>query len=134
MDSKFTVAVSRGSRELTAYEKMAAKRYGDGEKVEPGATYDVTWWAIVDVHNEYSLQNQDYTVCVIGTEEGSFYTASEAFTKTLEEMWEQARDTAADNNEDYAAIRIRVSQKQSKKDTKKKFLVASFVKAIPCQP
>lgn len=131
MENKdFKVTVRNSSRALTGAERMQVQRYGDGEKIEPGKTYEVLWYAIAEVHNEYSQQNTDYEVCVLGTAEGAVYTASESFTKTIGEIYDQASDSWADDAPDcdMPPIVIKVNQKQSKKDSKKKFLVCAFVK------
>lgn len=129
-NKEFNVTVKDSSRNLSGAENMQVKRYGDGEKLEAGRMYKVLWYAIADVHNDYSTQNTDYEVCVIGTPEGVVYTASESFTKTIQEIYEQASESWDNDSPECVMppIIIKVNQKQSKKDSKKKFLVCAFVK------
>lgn len=131
MESKeFKVTVVNSSRALTGAERMQVKRYGDGEKIEPGKMYEILWYAIAEIHNEYSQQNTDYEVCVLGTPDGAVYTASESFTKTIQEIYEQARESWDNDSPECVMppLIIKVNQKQSKKDSKKKFLVCAFVR------
>lgn len=78
-------------------------------------------WAVVEVHNEKSKQNQDYTVFVIEDKSGDMYaTSSESLVNAFMDIYEEMEG----EDEEYE---IRIFGIDSKNYSGQKFLTCTMV-------
>lgn len=99
----YTAKVTYSNRELTAREKIAFKDFESFEKlndvVKEPIVLSVTNVISVQVHNEHSKQNTDYTVYVVETNNGTYRTGSETFFQAycdiVDELNEAGEDTSS---------------------------------------
>ena len=103
--------ITSSLRELTAREKIVYKNV-DGQKLNeiinndnPSIDLDVENIVELQVHNERSKGNNDYTVYVIDTKDGSRYrTGSETFYTKAKEIYRELQ--AANELENGFVLRV----------------------------
>ena len=125
----FSVTFHSASREMSTREKLKIRDISDSTKLDEvtsnGNTVIITpvAYAILNVHNEKS-DSKDYHTYVIEDKDGTkYYTGSEPFWDSFEEIWE-AMD---DSEEDIGTWSIKVYKKDSKNYKGKQFLTCTIV-------
>lgn len=100
----YTAKVTYSNKELTAREKIAYKDFegctklNDIVKQGESLTLDIANVIRVDVHNEHSKQNTDYSVYVVVTADGNKYRTGsasffESYCDIIDELNEAGEDT-----------------------------------------
>ena len=122
----YEVKIRETSKELTPRERIRMKDFTNAVQLDEACaegsfilTPDA--YAILDVHNERSKEDKDYTKYLIVDKSGNkFITGSNSFYKALMEIWTEIADT-----EDEFSIEVyRVPSKNYKG---KFFLTCSLV-------
>lgn len=124
----FSVTFHSASREMSAREKLKIRDISDATKLDEvtsnGNTLIITpvAYAILNVHNEKS-DSKDYHTYVIEDKEGTkYYTGSEPFWESFEEIW----DVMVESGEDIGTWSIKVYKKDSKNYKGKQFLTCTI--------
>lgn len=95
----FTVTIKESSKQLTAKERVQIKATNGATRIdkatEEGHVYiDVDYYAILNVHNENS-DNEDYDQLLIVAKDGERYvTGSESFTDAFLDIMGDMADEA----------------------------------------
>lgn len=123
----YNAKVTYSKLELTAREKIAIKDFetatklNDIIKAEP-IILPIKNVVKVEVHNEHSQQNKDYSVFIIVTEDNKTYrTGSESFFDSYVDII----DELADMGEDTSVVKFKL-YKQSSKNFDGDFIKASL--------
>lgn len=91
----YSVKIREASRDLTAKEKIALKDYSNATPLDTALndidvlTITPVAYVILDVHNEKSKQDKDYTKYVIIDNAGNkFVTGSESFFTSFKDIFD----------------------------------------------
>ena len=122
----YEVKIRETSKELTPRERIRMKDFTNAVQLDEACaegsfilTPDA--YAILDVHNERSKEDKDYTKYLIVDKSGNkFITGSNSFYKALMEIWSEIADTG----EEFSVEVYRVPSKNYKG---KFFLTCSLV-------
>lgn len=122
----YEVKIRETSKELTPRERIRMKDFTNAVQLDEACadgsfvlTPDA--YAILDVHNERSKEDKDYTKYLIVDKAGNkFITGSNSFYKALMEIWSEIADTG----EEFSVEVYRVPSKNYKG---KFFLTCSLV-------
>ena len=122
----YQVSIREVSREMTPRERIKIKDFTNATQLDTACeegsfilTPDV--YAILDVHNERSKEDKDYTKYIILDKAGNkFITGSNSFFKSFLEIWEEMAPLGED-------FEIEVYKVPSKNYKGKSFLTCSIV-------
>ena len=125
----YSVKVRECSKQLTAKEKIAIKDFSNAIALDSAITDDTpiilspAYYAILDVHNEHSANDKDYTKYLIVDNSGSKYiTGSNSFfTSFIDIFTEMAQEASG---EDYS---IECYRRPSQNYKGKSFLTCSII-------
>ena len=127
MSANFTTTIRESSCELTARERIKVKDTSSAIQLDELVTetdpfiFSPKDYAIIDVHNENSKSDKDYTKYIIIATDGKRYiTGSETLFRNFIDIFTEMRDI----DEDYE---IEVYKKPSKNYTGKTFLTCALV-------
>lgn len=126
MAMDYQVTIRETSKELSARERIKIKDFTNAMQLDE-ATNDGSivitpdCYAILDVHNERSEKDKDYSKYLIIDKAGNkFITGSNSFFKSLMEIWEEMTPTGEE-------FSIEVYKVPSKNYKGKSFLTCSIV-------
>ena len=126
MAMDYEVKIRETSKELSARERIKIKDFTNATQLDE-ATADGSFvitpdfYAILDVHNEKSEKDKDYTKYLLIDKAGNkFVTGSNSFFKSLMEIWEEMTPTGEE-------FSIEVYKVPSKNYKGKSFLTCSIV-------
>lgn len=124
----YSVKVRECSKELTAKEKIAIKDFTNAVALDSAITDDTPiivnpdYYAILDVHNEHSQNDKDYTKYIIVDKSGTKYvTGSNSFFTSFIDIFTEMSAEAP--GEDYA---IECYRRPSQNYKGKSFLTCSI--------
>ena len=103
----YSVKVRECSKQLTAKEKIAIKDFSNAIALDSAITDDTpiilspAYYAILDVHNEHSANDKDYTKYLIVDNSGTKYvTGSNSFFTSFIDIFTEMQQEAP--GEDYS--------------------------------
>lgn len=126
MAMDYEVKIRETSKELTPRERIMVKDFSNATQLDEACaegSFIITpdAYAILDVHNERSKEDKDYTKYLVLDKAGNkFITGSNSFFKSLMEIWEEMGATG----EEFSVEVYRVPSKNYKG---KSFLTCSIV-------
>ena len=124
----YTATIIESSSELSAKEKIALKDLSnaiglDVETENGSMVFAPTAYAVLQIHNERSKNEKDYTKFIVIDDNGNKYvTGSKSFWQAFTEIWESMKADAP--GELYS---IEVYKKPSRNYQGKAFLTCSIV-------
>lgn len=125
----YSVKVRECSKQLTAKEKIAIKDFTNAIALDSVITDDTpiilspAYYAILDVHNEHSANDKDYTKYLIVDNSGSKYvTGSNSFFTSFIDIFTEMQQEAP--GEDYS---IECYRRPSQNYKGKSFLTCSII-------
>lgn len=124
----YKVEIVHSTKELTVREKIRIKdlsnaiQLDEATQSEGNLVIDFDYYAILKVHNDFSMGDKDYNRYVIVDKGGNkFVTGSESLMTSLEEIVNEMVDAGETDFE------IEVYRKDSKNYTGKQFLTCTIV-------
>lgn len=125
----YSVKVRECSKQLTVKEKIAIKDFSNAIALDSAITDDTpialspAYYAILDVHNEHSQNDKDYTKFLIVDNSGNKYvTGSNSFFTSFIDIFNEMQQEAP--GEDYS---IECYRKPSQNYKGKSFLSCSII-------
>lgn len=125
----YSVKVRECSKQLTVKEKIAIKDFSNAIALDSAITDDTpialspAYYAILDVHNERSQNDKDYTKFLIVDNSGNKYvTGSNSFFTSFIDIFNEMQQEAP--GEDYS---IECYRKPSQNYKGKSFLTCSII-------
>ena len=122
----YQVIIRESSKELTPRERIMMKDFTNATQLDEACAegaFVITpdSYAILDVHNERSKEDKDYTKYIVLDKAGNkFITGSNSFFKSLMEIWEEMAGTGEE-------FSIEVYRVPSKNYKGKSFLSCSII-------
>lgn len=125
----YSVKLRECSKQLTVKEKIAIKDFSNAIALDSAITDDTpialspAYYAILDVHNEHSQNDKDYTKFLIVDNSGNKYvTGSNSFFTSFIDIFNEMQQEAP--GEDYS---IECYRKPSQNYKGKSFLTCSII-------
>lgn len=123
----YSTKIVETSKELTKKERIKLKEMNGGESLDMLTMNDNSieitpdYYAVIEVHNEKSKGDKDYTKYVVVDKDGTVYiTGSNSFWESFKNIAEEM----GDDDEDYS---IKVFSKPSKNYQGKSFITCSII-------
>ena len=122
---EYSVTIKETSKELSKRERIALKEttamnsIDAISQIDNDLTFDVEYYAILEIHNEKAKDNTDYENLVIHATNGEFYyTGSKSFIKSFINIATEMGDEA---------FGIKVYRRPSKNYANKEFISCTIV-------
>lgn len=113
--TEYSAKITDSSRTLSAKEKIMLKDFSNANQLDDceGVQINVDFFATIEVHNERSKGEHDYTKFVVVDKDGTRYiTGSKSFISQLTDLADDVYEAQADG-EDIELI-VQVIKKDSK--------------------
>lgn len=125
----YSIKVRECSKSLTVKEKIAIKDFSNAIALDSAITEDTpivvspAYYAVLDVHNEHSANDKDYTKFIIVDTSGNKYvTGSNSFFTSFIDIYNEMQEEAP--GEDYS---IECYRRPSQNYKGKSFLTCSII-------